>query len=151
MAERTIFDEIVAGTIPSFSVWEDDAYMAFLTPFPNTPGFTVVIPKKNPGDNYLDVADEVLTGLALAAKKVARQLQKAFDVQRVGLVLEGEGVPHLHIKLIPMHGDVSTIAHVLKHQEFYPQYTGWLSTVEGPRMNDEQLKEIQQKIQGAAQ
>jgi diadenosine tetraphosphate (Ap4A) HIT family hydrolase len=151
MAERTIFDEIVAGTIPSFSVWEDDAYMAFLTPFPNTPGFTVVIPKKNPGDNYLDVADEVLTGLVLAAKKVARQLQKAFDVQRVGLVLEGEGVPHLHIKLIPMHGDVSTITHVLKHQEFYPQYTGWLSTVEGPRMNDEQLKEIQQKIQGAAQ
>lgn len=149
MAERTIFDEIVAGTIPSWKVWEDDHYVAFLTPFPNTPGFTVVIPKQNPGDNYTDVDDSAYTGLLLAAKKVAARLKTAFQVQRVGLVIEGEGVPHLHVKLIPMHGDVSVLESLPKHQEFYTQYPGWLTTVEGPRMSDEQLDTIQQKITGA--
>jgi diadenosine tetraphosphate (Ap4A) HIT family hydrolase len=45
----TIFDKIVSGEMKSWTVWEDDQYMAFLTPFPNTPGFTVVIPKQNVG------------------------------------------------------------------------------------------------------
>lgn len=148
--ERTVFDDIVDGNIPSWKVWEDDNYVAFLTPFPNTPGFTVVIPKENPGDNYLDVDESAYTGLLLAAKKVAKQLKQAFHVQRVGLVMEGEGVPHLHVKLIPMHGDVSVMESLPKHQEFYERYPGWLSTVEGPRMSDEQLAEIQKKIQGAA-
>jgi len=150
MADRTIFDEIVDGKIPCWKVWEDSQYLAFLTPFPNTPGFTVVIPKENPGDNYLTVTDDAFTGLLVAAKKVAALLQKAFSVTRVGLVIEGEGVPHLHIKLIPMHGDASIMEGMPKHQEFYSLYPGWLSTVEGPRMSDEQLNEIQKKIQEAA-
>jgi len=39
----TVFDKIVSGEMKSWTVWEDDEYMAFLTPFPNTPGHTVVI------------------------------------------------------------------------------------------------------------
>ena len=46
----TLFDKIISGEIPSYKVWEDDKHLAFLTPFPNTPGLTVLIPKKNPGD-----------------------------------------------------------------------------------------------------
>ena len=46
----TIFDKIVRGEIDSYIVWQDDQFMAFLTPFPNTPGMAVVIPKQNPGD-----------------------------------------------------------------------------------------------------
>lgn len=150
MTDRTIFDDIVDGNIPSWKVWEDDSHMAFLTPFPNTPGFTVVIPKQNPGDNYLDVDDAVFVKLLAAARTVAALLKKAFNVQRVGLVLEGEGVPHLHVKLIPMHGDVTLMENLPKHQEFYERYPGWLSTVEGPRMSDDQLNAIQQRITEAA-
>jgi histidine triad (HIT) family protein len=150
MTERTVFDKIVDGSIPSWKVWEDDAYLAFLTPFPNTPGFTVVIPKKNPGDNYLSVTDDAYVGTLRAAKKVAVVLQKAFDVQRVALVIEGEGVPHLHVKLIPMHGDSAKLESLPKQNEFYPQYPGWISTIEGPRMSDDELSEIQAKIQKAA-
>ena len=47
---HTIFDDIVSGNMKSWKVWEDEKFLAFLTPFPNTPGFTVVIPKQNPGD-----------------------------------------------------------------------------------------------------
>jgi histidine triad (HIT) family protein len=149
MAEQTIFDQIVDGSMPSWKVWEDDTYLAFLTPFPNTVGFTVVIPKTNPGDNFLHVDDDVYLGTLEAAKKVAKLLQKAFDVQRVGLVIEGEGVPYLHVKLIPMHGDLTQLTPP-DHEEFYEQYRGYLTTIKGPKMSDDELTRIQQKIRKAA-
>lgn len=149
MTKRTIFDEIIEGNIPSWKVWEDKSYLAFLTPFPNTPGLTVVIPKKNPGDYVFAMDAQEIAGLMSAAKKVAGLLERALGVKRVGLVFEGEGVAHVHAKLYPMHGDLnpeklSAIAH---HEEFYPEYPGYISTVEGPRMTDDELNEIQQKIQ----
>lgn len=148
MSELTIFDKIIAGTIPSWRVWEDDEYLAFLTPYPNTPGFTIVVPKKNPGDNYTSVNDAAYTGLLLAARKVARRLQEAYNIKRVGLVLEGEAVPHLHAKLIPLHAQQDTAGAQVDHVEFYPHYPGYLTTIEGPRMSDEELTQEQQRIQG---
>lgn len=151
MSEPTLFDKIVSGDIPAWKVWEDDNYLAFLTPWPNTPGFTVVVPKQNPGDNYLDVDDAAYTGLLSAARKVARILRKAFDTYRVALVLEGEGVPHLHVKLIPLHG-LSTESGLHEHEPiFNATYQGFLTTANGPKMSDEELNEIQAKIQKAAQ
>ena len=147
MAEQTIFDKIVAREIPSYVVYEDDEYMAFLTPFPSTPGLTVVIPKQNPGDYLFDLDDEVIAGLMKTTKKVAKMLEKAFEVKRVGLVFEGTGVPHIHAKLYPLHGQLGGETGVWsKHVEFFPEYIGYISTVEGPKMSDEQLTEIQQKI-----
>jgi len=152
MSEQTLFDKIVSGEIPSYKVWEDDQYLAFLTPFPNTPGFTVVIPKKNPGDYVFALDDEEISGLMMASKKVVKLLEKAFDTPRVALIFEGTGVPHVHAKLIPLHGDLAGQTGVWsKHQEFYPEYVGYLTSVEGPRMSDEELEEIQQKIQEAAE
>ncbi len=151
MSEPTLFDKIVSGEIPSFKVWEDQQYLAFLTPFPSTPGLTVVIPKRNPGDYIFDVNDAGITGLMVATKTVAKLLEKALGVQRVGLVFEGTGVAYLHAKLYPLHGDLAGQTGVWsKHQEFYPEYVGYFSTVEGPRMSDQELTAIQQKIQEAA-
>ncbi|HTH71893.1 MAG TPA: HIT family protein [Candidatus Pristimantibacillus sp.] len=148
MSEPTVFDKIVSGELPSYKVWEDENYLAFLTRWPNTPGFTVVVPKRNPGPNYLDVDDEAFAGITQAARKVAALLRKAFGVNRVGLVIEGEGVPHLHIKLIPMHGESAGQKH---EPVFTEQYQGYLITVDGPEASDEQLQAIQKKIQEAAQ
>jgi diadenosine tetraphosphate (Ap4A) HIT family hydrolase len=150
MNEPTVFDKIVDGSLPSYKIWEDDGYMAFLSRWPNTPGFTVVVPKINPGANYTSVDDAAYTGLLLAARKVAALLQKAFGVNRVGLVIEGEGVPHLHVKLIPMHG-IKEGAGPIKHEPFFTDtYQGYLVTGDGPEMSDDQLKEIQAKIVEAA-
>ncbi len=152
MSKRTIFDEIIDGNIPAWKVWEDSKYLAFLTPFANTPGLTVIIPKRNPGGYVFDMDDLEIAGLMTAAKKVAKLLEKALGVSKVGLVFEGEGVAHVHAKLYPMHGELNperlqALAH---HQEFYPEYPGYISTVEGPRMSDEQLNDIQRKVQEAA-
>jgi diadenosine tetraphosphate (Ap4A) HIT family hydrolase len=148
MADRTLFDDIIDGTIPSWKVWEDEQYLAFLTPFPNTPGYTIVIPKRNPGDNFLTVDDEVYVGTLRAAKKVAQLLQKAFGVYRVGMVIEGEGVPHMHVKLIPLHGRRADLT-TSNDTDFSETYRGYLTTINGPKMDDTQLDAIQQKIQEA--
>ncbi len=151
MSEPSLFEKIVDGTIPSFKVWEDDTYLAFLTPFPSTPGLTVVVPKKNLGDYLFNLDDDAIAGLMLATKKVAKLLEKAFETSRVAVVFEGTGIAHVHAKLYPLHGDLANQTGVWsKHQEFHPQYAGYFTTAEGPRMGDEKLKEIQDKIKKAA-
>jgi diadenosine tetraphosphate (Ap4A) HIT family hydrolase len=147
MAERTIFDEIVDGNIPSYKVYEDDKHLAFLTPFGNTPGQTVVIPKRNPGEYVFGVDDEVVSSLMAAAKKAATVLENALGVSRVAVVFEGEAVPHLHVKLYPMHEFEADRSKFPKQSAFFPVYPGYISTAEGPHMGDEKLKEIHEKIQ----
>lgn len=146
----TIFDKIVRGEIPAHKVWEDANYLAFLTPFPNTPGFTVVIPKTNQSDYVFDLTDAQMAGLMVAARHVAKKLETALGVARVAVIFEGTGVAYVHAKLIPLHGDLGGQTGVWsQHQEFYPQYPGYLSSVEGPRMNDAELSDIAAKINRA--
>ncbi len=145
----TIFDQIVSGEMKSWTVWEDDEFLAFLTTFPNTPGFTVVIPKENPGDYVFSLDDELYGRFMRAVKTVANILEKAFDTPRVALVFEGTGVAHVHAKLIPLHGDLADQTDVWSpHKEFHEEYRGWLTTAEGPKMDDARLDEVQAKILG---
>lgn len=126
---------------------EDSNHMAFLTPFPNTPGLTVVIPKKNIGDYVFKLSDEEYTEFLLATKKVANILEKAFETNRVALVFEGTGVAYVHAKLYPLHGPLADQTDVWSETtEFVEEYRGWLTTLEGPKMDDLMLDEIQKKI-----
>ncbi len=143
----TIFDKIVRGEIQAYIIWEDNAHIAFLTPFPNTPGFTVVIPKANIGDYVFSLNDEDYQGLLEATRKVARILEKALGVPRVALIFEGTGVAYVHAKLIPLHGELAAKTDVWSdHTEFTELYKGYLTTAEGPLMEESRMKEIQQKI-----
>lgn len=147
---KTIFDKIVAGEMHAYTVWEDDNHMAFLTPFPNTPGLTVVIPKKNVGDDVVELTDEQYIGLQLAVKKVAKLLKKALDVKRVAIVYEGTGVAYVHAKLYPLHGKVAGQTNIWSDEtEFVEEYRGWITTLEGPKMSDDKLSKIQSTIREA--
>ena len=144
---ETIFDKIVRGDLDCYKVWEDENHLAFLTPFPNTPGFTVLIPKTNLGDYVFDLKDPAYQALMAAAKKVAGLLEVALGVPRVALVFEGTGVAYVHAKLIPLHGQLAGQTDVWSdHREFSETYKGYLTTAEGPEMPAEKLKEIQAKI-----
>ena len=98
--ELTIFQKIVEGNIPSFKIYEDDKYYAFLDINPLQEGHTLVIPKE-PTDYIFDLEDKKLTGLMLVAKKVAKMLKKTFN-KRIGVAVVGFDVPHAHIHLIPI-------------------------------------------------
>jgi diadenosine tetraphosphate (Ap4A) HIT family hydrolase len=144
-----IFCNIVAGEAPSHKIWEDEDHLAFLTIFPNTPGFTVVITKQHHPSYAFDNADAVLIGLVLASKKVAKKIDAAFeDVGRTGLMFEGFGVDHLHAKLFPMHGTKSDAwkQHRSHVDTFFQQYEGYMSSHDSKRADDAELSKIAKKI-----
>lgn len=148
MSEPTLFDKIISGDIPAYIVWQDEHYAAFLTPFANTPGVTVVVPKVNPGDYIFNLSDQQIAGLTAAAKKVAKLLERALQVERVAMVFEGEAVPHVHAKLYPMHNMQAEREHPA--EVFFASYPGFITTQEGPKMADAELQEIQAKIKAAS-
>lgn len=83
-----------------------------------------------------------------AAKTVAHLLEKALQVERVALVFEGEAVPHVHAKLYPMHN-----MHADRdspEEAFFRSYPGYITTQEGPKMDDAELQAIQEKIKAAS-
>ena len=98
-----IFCKIVSGEMPAHKIWEDEKHLAFLSIFPNTKGFSVVISKEHYSSYFADIPDVILQGLMGAARKVAQLLDKNLDdVGRTGLIFEGFGVNHMHAKLFPM-------------------------------------------------
>lgn len=148
-----LFCGIVADTIPSHKIWEDENHLAFLTIFPNTEGVTVVIPKKHYSSYVFDLPDEVLTALMLAVKKVAKGIDSAFsDVGRTALVFEGFGVDHVHAKLYPMHG-TGDMEHWKPIEsgvsKYFERYEGYISSHDYERADDAKLTETAQKIRSA--
>jgi beta-aspartyl-peptidase (threonine type) len=143
----TIFDKIIRNEIPNYKVWEDDNFLAFLTPFPNTPGLTIVIPKKNTSDYIFNLDTELYADFMVAIKTVASLLEKALDVKRVALVFEGTGVNYVHAKLYPLYGELASQTNVWSEKkEFVEEYRGWITTIEGPLMEKTRILDIQQKI-----
>lgn len=146
-----IFCKIAQGQAPAHVIWEDDAHMAFLSIFPNTEGFTVVIPKEHHGSYAFEQSDEVLSNLILATKKVANILDSYFeDVNRCGMFFEGYGVDHLHSKLSPMHGGGDFLhgksVEIAKPDIFFSQYPGYLSSHDSKRADDAELAKLAEKI-----
>lgn len=103
----TIFTKIINGEIPSYKVAEDDRYYAFLDINPLQKGHTLVIPKlPEPEADYIfDLDDELLAGMMVFAKKVARGLKEATGCKRVGVAVLGMEVNHVHIHLVPMNSE----------------------------------------------
>ncbi len=97
-----IFCKIVAGEIPAVQVYEDNLFLAFLDREPVNPGHLVVIPKAHV-DDVFDINEPMYAELFACAKKIAPQLKKAMESRRVGLVVEGFGVAHAHVHLIPIN------------------------------------------------
>ena len=149
-----IFCSIVRKTSPAHILWEDEHHMAFLSIFPNTLGFSVVIPKQHYGSYAFAQSDEVLAGLAIAAKKTALQIDRSFpDVARTGMIMEGYGVDHLHAKLFPMHGTGQDSAFKplsSRVDKFFEAYEGYISSHDSDRADDAELAELAAQIRSFA-
>jgi len=144
------FCEIAAGQAPCHKIWEDAEHMAFLSIFPNTPGFSVVIPKRHVSSYLFDQEDEVVSELVLASKRVGRLLDRALEgVARTGLIFEGYGVDHLHAKLFPMHGtgDSSAFRPVESNvDKYFERYEGYISSHDYRRADDDVLGALAARI-----
>lgn len=93
-----IFCKIVSGDIPSYKVYEDDQFLAFLDIHPHTPGHTQVIPKTH----YRWVWDVPNVGEYFeVVKKIAQAQQKAFGTDWILSRIIGDEVEHAHIWIFP--------------------------------------------------
>lgn len=128
---------------PVWILRESHEHMAFLTPFPNTPGVTVVATKLHHPSDLLEIPESTYVSLMRFSRSVAQDLKRVLGVARVAMVVEGTGVDHAHIKLFPLHGELGAATDVWHpKRSFSEEYDGWLHTLEGPRMSDKRLDGI---------
>lgn len=105
MSEDCIFCQIVAGDIPSRTVYEDDTVLAFLDANPLAPGHTLVIPKAHHerlNDTPADVASAVLS----TVHELVPAVESAVDAPASTVAFNngeeaGQEVPHVHAHIVP--------------------------------------------------
>jgi histidine triad (HIT) family protein len=96
--ENCIFCKIVRGEIPSYKVYEDNNFLAFLDISPQSPGHVQVIPK----EHYRWVWDVPNVGEYFEiVRKIAKAQQKSFNTDWILSKIIGDEVEHAHIWVYP--------------------------------------------------
>ncbi|MGN6361695.1 MAG: HIT family protein [Thermomicrobiales bacterium] len=97
----SIFTRIINGELPGRFVWRDDRAVAFLTINPLKPGHTLVVPREEV-DNWLDLAPDLAQHLMVVAQAIGKAQQRGFQPTRVGMIIAGLEVPHVHLHIVPI-------------------------------------------------
>lgn len=94
----SIFTRIINGELPGHFVWKDEVCVAFLSIAPLQPGHTLIVPRAEV-DSWTDLEPEVMTHLTGVAHAVGRALVRAYRPEKVGLVILGLEVRHVHLHI----------------------------------------------------
>jgi histidine triad (HIT) family protein len=109
-----IFCKIIAGEIPCFKLYEDDASLAFMDINPANEGHALVIPKEHYADVHA-VSNEALASTVVTAKKIAAALDKTLGPDGMNLIqcngpAAAQSVLHFHMHVLPRRqGDGLTL------------------------------------------
>lgn len=96
--KNCVFCKIVRKELPSYSVFEDENYIAFLDTQPLNSGHILVVPKRH----YRWVWDVPDVGKYFeTTTRIAKAQQKAVKTDWIVADIAGIGVPHAHIHLVP--------------------------------------------------
>ena len=97
----TIFTRIIEGELPGRFVWRDDECVAFLSINPLRPGHTLVVPRAEV-DHWIDLPADANAHLMRVAHEIGAAQMAAFTPARVGLIIAGLEVPHVHLHVVPI-------------------------------------------------
>lgn len=126
------FCQIAAKELPAYTVFEDDISVAFLDYRPLFPGHCLLVTRQH-YTTLLDLPKEAIGLLFINAQLLAGAVQKAMQADGSFVAMNNvisQSVPHFHIHIVPRkRGDGL-------RGFFWPRH----------KMNDEELKAIQQKI-----
>ncbi|KAM4595105.1 uncharacterized protein V3H82_002644 isoform 1-T1 [Fundulus diaphanus] len=152
-AHAGLFSRIVRGEEQQWRVWEDQSHVAFLTPFPNSPGFTVLVPRRPLTSDIFRLQKGDYEALVLATRKVSLLLEEGLGAWGVGLIFEGFEIDYAHTKLIPLLPPLLSRAEndaaKAPTPQFHPTYPGFVTSEDGPEANSDSLREMLVKITGA--
>ena len=100
-----LFCKIISGEIPAKRIYEDDEVIAFLDAFPDTPGHTLIVPKKH-YECLDDIPEEVLNHIMNVSKILEKKIEQKLEcdgftlIQNNGVVQQ---VKHFHLHLKPFY------------------------------------------------
>ncbi|HET8929020.1 MAG TPA: HIT family protein [Acidimicrobiales bacterium] len=97
----TLFTKIIDGDLPGRFLWRDEVAVAFMTISPIQAGHALIVPRVEV-DNWLDLDADTSAHLMGVARTIGRAQRAAFGRERVGLIIAGLEVPHVHLHTIPI-------------------------------------------------
>lgn len=100
-----IFCDIVDGAIPSHTVHEDDAVMAFLDANPLARGHTLVVPKAH-HERVDDLPADLASDLFATVPALTAAVERAADAEATTIAVNngsaaGQEIPHVHLHVVP--------------------------------------------------
>lgn len=101
MSGPTVFTRIIQGELPARFVWQDDVCVAFLSIAPIQPGHTLVVPRQEVA-HWLDLDAVTWSHLNAVSRDIGAAIQRVWQPEKVGLMLAGLEVPHVHLHLLPI-------------------------------------------------
>jgi histidine triad (HIT) family protein len=96
----TVFTKIIDGELPGRFVWSDERAVGFLSINPLGPGHTLVVPREEV-DHWVDAGPGLLAHLTAVSHAIGAAVQTVWKPPRVGLLVAGFEVPHLHLHVFP--------------------------------------------------
>jgi histidine triad (HIT) family protein len=137
MTDDCIFCSIVAGDIPSRTVYESEDVLAFLDANPLAPGHTLVIPKTH-HERLNDLGDGLAGEVLGTLNALVPVVEDAVDAPASTVAFNngpeaGQEVPHVHGHIVP---------------RFEDDGGGPIHAVAGsrPDLSDEELDDIAERI-----
>lgn len=100
-----LFCDIINGSVSSYTLYEDDMVKVFLDAYPDSPGHTLIIPKKH-FTELEDIEIDYLIHIMEIAKKVKKVMIENLNPDSVILIQnngEAQFVKHYHLHLIPKY------------------------------------------------
>ena len=97
----TIFTRIIDGEIPGRFVWQDDVCVAFMDVRPLAPGHVLVVPRAEV-NHWTDLPADTATHLMAVAQRIGQAQRELLTPQRIGLMIAGFEVPHVHVHVVPL-------------------------------------------------
>ncbi|MEC7810548.1 MAG: HIT family protein [Actinomycetota bacterium] len=97
----SIFTRILTREIPGHILWEDSECFAFLDIRPINRGHTLVVPIQEI-DMWTDLSAETASHCMRVAQTIGKAQMKAYKPNRVGLMIAGFEVSHVHLHVIPI-------------------------------------------------
>ncbi len=97
----SVFTKIIRGDIPGHFIYRDDQCAAFLSIEPLSPGHTLVVPVEEV-DHWIDLDPDLAAHLMQTAQRVGRAIDAVYSPKRVGMMIVGDEVPHVHLHVTPI-------------------------------------------------
>ncbi len=107
--DNCIFCKIIAGEIPSHTLYEDEQFRVILDVSPATRGHALILPKQHYANLY-ELPEDMAADAMRLAKKMMKTMTDKLNCDGFNLVQNngeaaGQTVFHFHMHLIPRYKD----------------------------------------------